>query len=151
LSSKSSEKVVTDIVDFPVSLLFAHRINELCAEIFSAKHGSRTAGGDPSLPLPKRLLLQSLPLREDAVKAHIARCILAEQQELVEVLRTGGDAPEAPVNVDIVDNFRLEAQREIELASNQMADALLARCLIDTCTELGQLYDMSALFAGVRK
>jgi hypothetical protein len=132
-------------------LRLCNRINELCAEIFSAKHGSRTAGGDPSLPLSKRLLLQSLPLREDAVKAHIARCVLAEQQELVEGLKAGGDAPEAPVKVDIIDNFRLEAQREIELASNQMADALLARCLIETCVELGQLYDMSALFGNTRK
>lgn len=97
-------------------------------------------------PFEKLTLMRCLPLRDDAIRAHITARVLAEQQDLAALLRTTEDQPDAPVNVDAIDTFRQEASREIQLASDQMADALLARCLIETLSELGQEYDLSKYF-----
>lgn len=125
----------------------ADRIQEICAEIHVVKHGPRLAGA-PTQPLAKRLLLQALPLRDDAIKAHITRTVLAEQEELARVMKCATEGSEVPVGVDLIDNYRAEAEAEIRLASEQMADALLARCLIETCAELGDIVDLRALLGG---
>jgi hypothetical protein len=127
------------------------RINEICQEIHNVKHGA-AASAAHSLPLSRRLMLQALPLRDDAIRAHIERTVLAEQQALTQVmLNCGTPGPaEVPVAVDIIGNYRSEAAREIELASHQMADALLARCLIEACADLADVVDLEALL-GSRK
>lgn len=132
------------------------RINEICQEIFEAKHG--TAGASlRAAPFEKLTLMRALPLRNDAIKAHIAARVLAEQQDLAQVLSAAaGDdqqqhqqlhgSAEVQAEVRAIDTFKQEAAREIQLASEQMADALLARCLIETIAELGQQYDLAKYF-----
>lgn len=126
------------------------RIDEICREIHTAKHGTRPSEVQ-ALPLAKRIMLQALPLREDAIKAHIQRVIVAEQEALTQsLLAADGESSEVPVAVDMIDNYRAEAAREIELASHQMADALLARCLIEACADLAEFIDLESLL-GARK
>ena len=127
------------------------RADEICAEIHAVRHGPRSAGS-ALVPLSKRLLLQSLPLRDGAIKAHIERVIIAEQESAANAInsRIGAEGGEsAVVDVDLIDNFRQEAEREMTLASEQMADALLARCIIETCADLEKEFDLSA-FLGTR-
>lgn len=128
-----------------MSILFC-RMDEICQEIFEAKHGASRSSAPHATPFEKLTLMRALPLRNDAIAAHIAARVLAEQQDLAQVLAVTEDQVEVPVEVRAIDTFRQEASREIQLASDQMADALLARCLIETVAELGQQYDLAKYF-----
>ena len=131
-------------------------MNELCEEIYHARHHPTAS---LTLPLPKRLLLQALPLREDTLHAHILKNILQEQEEpLQQLLQQASNTTttatttdynihtEIPVQVDIIDAYKYEANKEIIQASNQMADALLARCIIELCADLGEFHDLNTIF-----
>ncbi len=126
------------------SILFC-RINELCEEIFEAKHfaQSNNNNSSSSMPFARRLLLQSLPLKNPTLKAHILAHVLQEQAELTATLRS--DSEVSP-NIDTIDTFRQETSREIQQSCDQMADAILARALIETVAELGRHYDLAKLF-----
>lgn len=132
-------------------------MNELCEEIYHARHHPTAS---LTLPLPKRLLLQALPLREDTLHAHILKNILQEQEEpLQQLLQQASNTTtttatttdynihtDIPVQVDIIDVYQYEANKEIIQASNQMADALLARCIIELCADLGEFHDLNTIF-----
>jgi adenosylmethionine-8-amino-7-oxononanoate aminotransferase len=121
-------------------------INEICEEIFHAKHKTAAAVSPKSLDIfSKNVLLQALPLQNDAVKAQILSSIIEEQRRVGELKRRGGSVVDS-VSVDVIDTFKRETQAELTAACNQMADAMLARCLIETLSELGQQYDLSKHF-----
>lgn len=114
----------------------------MCEEIFEAKHSASITTS--TLPFARRLLLQALPLKDATLRAHILAQVLTEQQAHNAVLQSG-DTEVVP-QIDSLDTFRQETQEEITQACNQMADAILARALIETVADLGKYYDMSKLF-----
>ncbi len=126
-------------------------MNELCEEIYAAKHpvAESSIGGafttfDP-LPLSRRLLIQTLPLNEDSVKEHILSRIVTEQQDLTKLVKEGKSGPET-LNIEVIDTFRQETQQEIQAACDRMADAMLARILIESIGDIGHIYDLNKVF-----
>lgn len=116
------------------------RINELCEEIFEAKHASSPSS---TQLFSRRLLLQTLPLQSAAVKAHLLAQVLSEQAEHSAVLQSA--VPEVAPSIDALDAFRQETSSEIQQSCDQMADAILARVLIETVADLGKFYDLAKL------
>lgn len=90
------------------------------------------------------MLLQTLPLNDATLKAHILAQVLQEQAEHSAVLQSV--TTEVVANIDTLDAFRQETSAEIKQSCDQMADAILARALIETITDLGRHYDISKLF-----
>ena len=129
-------------------------MNELCEEIYAAKHpaAESNVGGAghvrtplDSLPLSRRLLIQTLPLNEESVKAHITSRIVAEQQDLTKLVKQGKPVPET-LNIEVIDTFRQETQQEIKAACDRMADAMLARILIESIGDISRIYDLNKVF-----
>ena len=133
------EQNASELSFFSVDL-FSCSINELCEEIFEAKHSTNPSS---TQPFSRRLLLQTLPLQNATVKAHLLAQVLAEQAEHSAVLQSA--TPEVVPNIDALDTFRQETSTEIKQSCDQMADAILARVLIETVADLGRYYDLTKL------
>lgn len=78
------------------------------------------------------------------MRAHLLAQVAAEQSEHSAILQSA--TAEVVPSIDSLDAFRQETSEEIRQACDHMADALLARALIETVADLGKFYDLTKLF-----
>lgn len=119
-------------------------MNEICEEIFIAKHSP--ASSTCPLQLSSRLLLEALPFHEDdvAIAAYIRNKILTEQQQLTCYIKEDKSLQDL-IHVDAIDTFKQETTSAIVEACESMAEAILARCLIEAVADLGNLFNLQQL------
>jgi hypothetical protein len=93
----------------------------------------------------QRLAAQSLPMTADMVATHITRHVLDDQRTLVKLLQ-GEKGLHELLNITALDVFKEETRAAIQDRSDQIADALMARLLVDTAVEVGKVVDLVEAF-----
>lgn len=118
------------------------RINEICEELHSLKHFPQNF--THSSTFPQRLIAEALPMQPDKVFKHIKKQILDDQHTLVKLLK-GEKGLHELLNITVIDSFREETVGVIREFSDQIAEVILARMLIQSLTGLGDVHDLSSL------
>jgi hypothetical protein len=80
-------------------------------------------------------------MNPDMVAAHITRHVLDDQRTLVKLLQ-GEKGLHELLNITAIDVFKEETRAAIQDRSDQIADALMARLLINTAVEVGKVVDL---------
>ncbi len=117
-------------------------MNDICEELHRLKHFPQENLASSSFP--QRLMAESLPMRSEAVARYVTQHILEDQHTLVKLLK-GEKGLHELLDIAAIDSFRDETRFAIQECSNQIADAVLARLLIDTVLQAAPHCDLRSL------
>lgn len=114
------------------------RANDILQELFDLRHARAAPGDtDPLKPhtasLSKRLLAETLPLTPAAIEATVMARLCEEEARLQEVVQGRRHYLEG-ISVDVTDGFPDDVNVHMQQLSADVADAILARCLVDTAS-----------------
>lgn len=129
------------------------RVNEIMADLHATRHeAAKEAAAEALLARggldPQRLIASALPLDNAVIADYLRRQVLDEQRRLTDAMRGHVSTHEA-MRTECMDDFKAETQRTITESCAQMADAVLARCLVDIVVELEhQQQQQRGLFDG---
>lgn len=116
------------------------RINEICEELHALKHFPQNCMH--SSTFPQRLIAEALPMQPDKVCQHIKKQILDDQHTLAKLLK-GEKGLHELLNITVIDSFREETVGVIRDFSDQIAEVILARMLIQSLDGMGDAHDLS--------
>lgn len=109
-------------------------MNEILTEMHNFRHSLHSGGGslhsNSISSLPKRILAQSMPLDSDILSNAVLKELLQEMNISQDVYLGKKHFLEM-VKVETLDNFQKQVQQRMQELSNDIADQILANCLVD--------------------